>query len=84
MALKFRVRPSSLLGDIDNYTAFCFDQACFYFLATIMSEVEKAGASTGKGDTSKKQESRKQRTLDKMLGIQPKFLDPRGMKNRKG
>lgn len=33
VAQRYKVRPSSLLGDVDDYTAFCFDEACAYIMA---------------------------------------------------
>lgn len=31
------MRPSELLGVDDAYTAYCFDEACFYFEARLAS-----------------------------------------------
>lgn len=28
VAKEWKVRPSELIGDLDTYTAFCFDEAC--------------------------------------------------------
>ena len=35
MAKTYRLRPSELLGVDDTYTAYCFDEACFYFEARL-------------------------------------------------
>lgn len=37
MAKTYRLRPSELLGVEDSYTAYCFDEACFYFEARLAS-----------------------------------------------
>lgn len=29
------VRPSELMGDMDEYTAFCFDEACAFMIQKI-------------------------------------------------
>lgn len=26
----YQCRPSDIVGELDNYTAFCFDEACAY------------------------------------------------------
>ncbi len=35
----FKKRPSEVLGIFDEYTAFCFDEACLYF--AVMSREER-------------------------------------------
>lgn len=37
LAQRYNVRPSSLLGELDDYTAYCFDEAC----AVIMTHLDK-------------------------------------------
>ncbi len=37
MAKAYRQKPSDLLGVDDPYTAFCFDEACFYLEARLAS-----------------------------------------------
>ena len=37
-AQRYNVRPSSLLGKLDDYTAFCFDEAC----AVIMKHLDNS------------------------------------------
>lgn len=31
----YQCRPSELLGNMDEYTAFCFDEACAYIISRI-------------------------------------------------
>lgn len=38
MAETYRVRPSVLLNIDDEYTAFCFDEACAYILGRIRNK----------------------------------------------
>jgi hypothetical protein len=40
MSQRFHERPSKLLGDLDEYTAFCLDEACAYILARLDNEEE--------------------------------------------
>lgn len=35
MSKLYRVRPSELVGIVDTYTAFCFDEACAYITSRI-------------------------------------------------
>lgn len=37
MAKAYRLRPSKLMGVEDSYTAYCFDEACFYFEVCLAS-----------------------------------------------
>lgn len=38
MAETYRVRPSVLLNINDEYTAFCFDEACAYILGRLRNK----------------------------------------------
>lgn len=40
MSEQYRTRPSELLGLCDSYTAFCFDEAC-YFIRTKLQDLKK-------------------------------------------
>ncbi|WP_369703029.1 hypothetical protein [Clostridium moutaii] len=46
MAKTYKTRPSQILSIEDNYTAFCFDEACDY----ILSELSKEKPRTPKWD----------------------------------
>lgn len=35
MSKLYKVRPSELIGIIDVYTSFCFDEACAYIISRI-------------------------------------------------
>lgn len=36
VAQRYKVRPSTLLGsEIDEYTAYCFDEACAYIASRV-------------------------------------------------
>lgn len=35
MAKLYRTRPSELMGIVDSYTAFCFDETCAYITSKI-------------------------------------------------
>lgn len=37
MAKIYQCRPSELLRIEDSYTAFCFDEACSYIMAKLMT-----------------------------------------------
>ena len=37
MTKAYRLRPSELMGVEDSYTAYCFDEACFYFEVCLAS-----------------------------------------------
>lgn len=41
VAAKFSQRPSEIIGDLDTYTAFCFDEACTYILTCLQAEDKK-------------------------------------------
>lgn len=40
LAQMYNVRPSTLLFISDEYTAFCFDEACGYIQAKILNKEE--------------------------------------------
>lgn len=40
MSEQYKTRPSELLGLCDSYTAFCFDEAC-YFIRTKLQDLKK-------------------------------------------
>ncbi len=64
-------RPSSLIAIEDEYTAYCFDQAVAVFGNVVSNELESVEGKTKKSVTQKRN-----RILDKYLGIKPKFMDP--------
>lgn len=41
IASRFQTRPSDVIGDLDTYTAFCFDEACCYLLNIIEDKDKK-------------------------------------------
>lgn len=42
LAKTYKERPSNIVGDMDTYTAFCFDEACLYIQHTL-ENVNKEG-----------------------------------------
>ena len=40
IAQRYKIRPSELMGDLDEYTAYCFDEACAYIMNRIDSGEE--------------------------------------------
>lgn len=64
------------MGIDDPFAAYCLDQAVYRFGQGVEDAVHEAGQSTGKNDTTKKQQQRAQRKLESLLGITPKFADP--------
>lgn len=45
------MRPSEVMGIVDGYTAFCFDEAVAYII-TRMKEGEKPVMTVGSGNSS--------------------------------
>lgn len=37
---RYKERPSKLLGEMDEYTAYCLDEACAYIMARLDNEEE--------------------------------------------
>lgn len=35
MAKYYNVKPSELIGELDHYTAYCFDEACMFIMHKI-------------------------------------------------
>lgn len=48
LANTYRVRPSTLLGIDDEYTSYCFDEACAYIIKQIEDEKEPVFRKTYK------------------------------------
>lgn len=40
IAQRYKVRPSELMGTLDEYTAYCFDEACAYIMLMMDSKEE--------------------------------------------
>lgn len=38
MSKLYKCRPSELMGRVDEYTAFCFDEACAYIIAKLQND----------------------------------------------
>lgn len=41
--MKFNQKPSDILGDLDTYTAFCFDEACLFIIQCFQGDGKKDG-----------------------------------------
>jgi hypothetical protein len=67
-----------LYGIEDELGAFCFDRAVTIFGVSLENEI-----SSTNGRSEKDTERKRQRVMDKWLGIQPKFRDPVGMTSKK-
>ena len=51
MAKRYRQRPSNIIGVVDEYTAYCFDEACIFLYDAIEDKKE---LKFGNGDKSEK------------------------------
>lgn len=40
MSQLYNKRPSEFIGGLDEYTAFCFDEACSYIISMMRQEKE--------------------------------------------
>lgn len=40
VAQRYKVRPSQLLGDLDEYTSYCFDEACVLIMSHLDNREE--------------------------------------------
>lgn len=70
MAQAMKTRPSSLLGVLDSYVAFCVDRACFILASAIENDqnlAEERLPSSAKGTAHTRA---RQRVLDQYLGIE--------------
>ncbi|WP_170063719.1 hypothetical protein [Clostridium liquoris] len=38
MSQQYRVRPSEIIGLVNDYEAFCFDEACAYIMSKMQEE----------------------------------------------
>jgi hypothetical protein len=41
MSLSFDCKPSEIIGEMDEYTAFCFNEACSFILTKIRGDGTK-------------------------------------------
>lgn len=41
IAVKFNQKPSEVVGDLNSYLAFCFDEACLYILTCMQGDGKK-------------------------------------------
>lgn len=60
----------------DPYTAYCLDEAVYYFGTEVEAQVEAAMKSTGKADNQKQREHRGRLAMSRLLGITAPFADP--------
>ena len=40
MSQRYKERPSKLLGGLDEYTAYCLDEACAYIMSRLDNDEE--------------------------------------------
>lgn len=64
-----------MLGLADAYTAYCFDQAVYRFGTGVEEAVEEAAKKKTKSDTDKARNMRAQQTMNRLLGLKPKFAE---------
>ena len=74
-AKQFNTRPSELLGVADPWTAYCLDNAVAHFGTSLEAELESITGKTD-GEITKK----RKRTMEKWLGIEPKYRSPMSAK----
>lgn len=79
LARRYNIRPSNVLGIVDDYTAFCLDQAVMLFAAGVQQKLDDI--PQGKGKKAPESRKRKQdallHKLLRMEGAAPqKFRDP--------
>lgn len=72
-------RPSELIAIEDRYVAFCFDEAVAEFGLTIENEMEEASKKAKKEAQAI---AARDATLKRLLGLQPKFRDPKEIKKK--
>lgn len=77
-AKEWGKRPSEILelDSDDPLTAYCLDEAVWYFGNEVENRVRSASKSKGKSDTEKKQQARANNELRKCLGLGMKFRAP--------
>lgn len=80
LAQRYCTRPSTLLGVVDPYAAYCFDQTVMTFCAVVQGKVDDVPERKGK-KAEERREREQKALLAKYLRIedlQPKqkFRDP--------
>lgn len=70
MAQAMRTRPSTLLGVVDSWVAYCFDRACWYFTNAIEQAQSEAENRLPKNAKDSAHTKARQRVLDLYLGIE--------------
>jgi hypothetical protein len=68
-AKTWGTRPSQLLGILNDYEAFCLDQAIHFFGSQVDAELSKVQPKAGESQAS---------TRAKTMGVLRRMLDPEG------
>lgn len=74
LAKQMGVRPSELYDVDDPLARYCFDRAVITFGSVLEGEISKV-----KGRNEHDTEFKRQRVINKFLGVQQKFRDPASM-----
>lgn len=61
MSMRYKVRPSEIMGISDPYTAFCFDEACYFIEVKIKDMKENEIESLNFIEDRENQEKEKKR-----------------------